>query len=57
MELEIYSGRKAKEAVLLNLIELLMSQLLKLDGIVADGEVKLQRREQVYMGILVLLEL
>lgn len=57
MELEIYSGRKAKEAVLLNLIELLMSQLLKLDGIVADGEVKLQRREQVYMGIFVFLVL
>lgn len=57
MELEIYSGRKAKEAVLLNLIELLMSQLLKLDGIVADGEVKLQRREQVYKGILVFLVL
>ncbi|KAI8546387.1 hypothetical protein RHMOL_Rhmol07G0113400 [Rhododendron molle] len=47
LELEIYCGRKAKEAVLLNLIELLMSQVLKLDGIVADGEVKLQRREQV----------
>lgn len=57
MELEIYSGRKAKEAVLLNLIELLMSQLLKLDGIVADGDVKLQRREQVYMGIFVFLVL
>jgi hypothetical protein len=31
----------------LNLIELLMSQLLKLDGIMVDGDVKLQRKIQV----------
>ena len=35
------------ETDLLNLIELLMNQLLKLDGIVADGDVKLQRKMQV----------
>ena len=32
---------------MLTLIELLMSQLLKLDGIMADGDVKLQRKMQV----------
>lgn len=32
---------------MLNLIELLMNQLLKLDGIMADGDVKLQRKMQV----------
>lgn len=35
------------EKTLLNLIELLMNQLLKLDGITADGDVKLQRKIQV----------
>ncbi|XP_023752074.1 BAG family molecular chaperone regulator 1 [Lactuca sativa] len=47
LEIEIYSGKKVVEKVLLNLIELLMSQLIKLDGIIADGDVKLQRRMQV----------
>ncbi|KAI3822184.1 hypothetical protein L1987_09768 [Smallanthus sonchifolius] len=47
LEREIYGGKKVDEKVLLNLIELLMSQLIKLDGIVADGDVKLQRRMQV----------
>ncbi|KAH7864406.1 hypothetical protein Vadar_029282 [Vaccinium darrowii] len=47
LELEIYSGRKAEEGVLSNLIEFFMSKILKLDEIVGDGEVKLLRREQV----------
>ncbi|KAK9079679.1 hypothetical protein SSX86_001352 [Deinandra increscens subsp. villosa] len=47
LEREIYGGKKVNEKVLLNLIELLMSQLIKLDGIVGDGDVKLQRRMQV----------
>ncbi|KAI3707039.1 hypothetical protein L6452_25210 [Arctium lappa] len=47
LEIEIYGGKKVVEKVLLNLIELLMSQLIKLDGIIADGDVKLQRRMQV----------
>lgn len=47
LEMEIYGGKKVVEKILLNLIELLMSQLIKLDGIVADGDVKLQRRMQV----------
>lgn len=40
-------GGKVAEKDLLNLTELLMSQLLKLDGIIADGDVKLQRKMQV----------
>lgn len=47
LEIEIYGGKKVVEKVLLNLIELLMSQLIKLDGIIAEGDVKLQRRMQV----------
>ncbi|KAK1408301.1 hypothetical protein QVD17_39954 [Tagetes erecta] len=47
LEINIYTGKKVVEKFLLNVIESLMSQLIKLDGIVADGEVKLQRRMQV----------
>nr|GEZ68515.1 BAG family molecular chaperone regulator 1-like [Tanacetum cinerariifolium]GFA19980.1 BAG family molecular chaperone regulator 1-like [Tanacetum cinerariifolium] len=47
LEIEIYGGKKVVEKVLLNMIELLMSQLIKLDGIIAEGDVKLQRRMQV----------
>ncbi|KAL5567811.1 hypothetical protein UlMin_024386 [Ulmus minor] len=43
----INKGAKVAESDVLNLIELLMNQLLKLDGIVADGDVKLQRKMQV----------
>ncbi|KAH1207012.1 BAG family molecular chaperone regulator 3 [Glycine max] len=43
----ISKGGRVVETDLLNLIELLMNQLLKLDGIVADGDVKLQRKMQV----------
>ncbi|CAA3005600.1 BAG family molecular chaperone regulator 3-like [Olea europaea subsp. europaea] len=48
-ELEIKCGKKVAETVLLNLIELLMTQLIKLDGISADGDMKLQRRMQVHV--------
>uniref|UniRef100_A0A251U1V1 Putative BAG domain, Ubiquitin-related domain protein n=1 Tax=Helianthus annuus TaxID=4232 RepID=A0A251U1V1_HELAN len=47
LELVISKGGKVAEKTLLNLIELLMNQLLKLDGITADGDVKLQRKMQV----------
>ncbi|PIN00508.1 hypothetical protein CDL12_26989 [Handroanthus impetiginosus] len=47
IEMEINGGKKVMETVLLNMIELLMTQLIKLDGISADGDVKLQRRMQV----------
>ncbi|XP_058085980.1 BAG family molecular chaperone regulator 1-like [Magnolia sinica] len=43
----ISKGGKVAEKEVLNLIELLMMQLIKLDGIMADGDVKLQRRMQV----------
>ncbi|CAJ1952640.1 unnamed protein product [Sphenostylis stenocarpa] len=43
----ISKGGKVVETDVLNLIELLMNQLLKLDGIMADGDVKLQRKMQV----------
>ncbi|KAL6556769.1 hypothetical protein OROHE_006645 [Orobanche hederae] len=47
IELEMNGGKKLVETVLLNLTELLMTQLIKLDGLDADGDVKLQRRMQV----------
>ncbi|GAB4834338.1 hypothetical protein Ancab_032592 [Ancistrocladus abbreviatus] len=46
-ETVISRGGKVAEKELLNLIELLMSQLIKLDGIIADGDVKLKRKMQV----------
>lgn len=45
----ISKGGKVAEKTLLNLIELLMNQLLKLDGIMAEGDVKLQRKMQVFL--------
>ncbi|XP_019191802.1 PREDICTED: BAG family molecular chaperone regulator 3-like [Ipomoea nil] len=47
LESVISRGGKVEEKTLINLIELLMNQLLKLDGIVAEGDVKLQRKMQV----------
>ncbi|KAI4340863.1 hypothetical protein MLD38_025661 [Melastoma candidum] len=47
MDSVINKGGKIPETHVLTLIELLMNQLLKLDGIVADGDVKLQRKMQV----------
>ncbi|ESR35095.1 hypothetical protein CICLE_v10005288mg [Citrus x clementina] len=47
LESIITKGGKVAEKDVLNLIELLMNQLLKLDGIMADGDVKLQRKMQV----------
>lgn len=47
MESVISRGGKVAEKDVINLIELLMNQLLKLDGIIADGDVKLQRKMQV----------
>ncbi|PPR98054.1 hypothetical protein GOBAR_AA22614 [Gossypium barbadense] len=43
----ITKGGKVAEKDLINSIELLMNQLLKLDGITADGDIKLQRKMQV----------
>lgn len=47
LESIISKGGKVVETDVLNLIEKLMNQLLKLDGIMADGDVKLQRKLQV----------
>ena len=47
LESVISKGGKVAEKQVLSLTELLMNELLKLDGIVADGDVKLQRRLQV----------
>lgn len=46
MESIISKGGKVAEKDVLSLTELLMNQLLKLDGIFADGDVKLQRKMQ-----------
>ncbi|KAI9112071.1 hypothetical protein K1719_016967 [Acacia pycnantha] len=43
----ISKGGKVAESDVLGLVELLMNQLLKLDSIIADGDVKLQRKMQV----------
>ncbi|KAK7260008.1 hypothetical protein RIF29_25694 [Crotalaria pallida] len=48
LEVAINAGNKASEKEFLELTELLMSQLLKLDGIKAEGEVKLQRKAEVH---------
>ncbi|KAL2556023.1 BAG family molecular chaperone regulator 3 [Forsythia ovata] len=47
LESIISKGGKVAEKDVPSLIELLMNQLLKLDGIIADGDVKLQRKMQV----------
>ncbi|CAJ1948556.1 unnamed protein product [Sphenostylis stenocarpa] len=47
LEVAINGGNKASEKEFLVLTELLMSQLLKLDSIDAEGEAKLQRKAEV----------
>lgn len=44
----IAKGKRVAERDVLTLIELLMNELLKLDAVMADGDVKLQRRMQVF---------
>ncbi|XP_008795378.2 BAG family molecular chaperone regulator 3-like [Phoenix dactylifera] len=46
LEVIITKGGKVAEKDVLDLIELLMIQLVKLDGIIADGELKHQKRMQ-----------
>ncbi|KAL2527231.1 BAG family molecular chaperone regulator 1 [Abeliophyllum distichum] len=46
LESVISRGRKVAEKDVLNLIELLMNQLVKLDGVIGDGDIKLQRTMQ-----------
>lgn len=47
LEAIVSKGKRVAEGDVLTLIELLMNELLKLDAIMADGDVKLQRRMQV----------
>lgn len=47
LESVISKGGKVAEKMLSNLIELLMNQLLKLDEIMVDGDVNLQKKMQV----------
>ncbi|VFQ80589.1 unnamed protein product [Cuscuta campestris] len=47
LESVISRGGRVEEKTIITLIELLMNQLLKLDGILAEGDVKLQRKMQV----------
>ena len=57
LESVISKGGNVAEKNVLNVIELLMNQLIKLDGIIADGDAKLQRKMQVtvtwyyYVGV------
>ncbi|KAJ8637074.1 hypothetical protein MRB53_011341 [Persea americana] len=46
LESVISKGGKVVENDVLNLIELLMTQLIKLDGVIAEGDVKLQWKMQ-----------
>ncbi|KAL9240422.1 hypothetical protein vseg_014645 [Gypsophila vaccaria] len=47
MESVILKGGRVAEMEVVSLIELLMNELIKLDAIVVDGDVKLQRKMQV----------
>lgn len=47
LESVISKGGKVVEKDVINLTELLMNQLLQLDGIIAEGDIKLQRKNQV----------
>ena len=47
MEAIVNKGGRVVDQDVVRLIELLMNELLKLDGVVADGDVKQQRRLQV----------
>lgn len=46
LETIVSKGGKVVEKDIINLIDLLMSQLLKLDGIIVDGDSKLQKKNQ-----------
>lgn len=54
LESIISRGGKVVETDLLGLVELLMNQLVKLDAIVADGDVKVQRKLQVLTTLIFL---
>ncbi|KAJ6837950.1 protein binding protein [Iris pallida] len=47
IEAIVSKGKKVTESDVLNLIEMLMNELIKLDGIAAEGDAKTMRRAQV----------
>jgi len=49
LESVISKGGRVAEKQIVDVIELLMNELVKLDGILADGDVKLQRKMQVIL--------
>lgn len=50
LESVVLGGGKVLDKEVQNLIELLMTQAIKLEKIVADGDVKQERRSQVYFS-------
>ncbi|XP_051122793.1 BAG family molecular chaperone regulator 1-like [Andrographis paniculata] len=46
LETVISKGGKVVEKDIINMTDLLMNQLLKLDGIIAEGDVKMQKKKQ-----------
>lgn len=47
MQASVYSGTKVDEKEFIILTEMFMVQLLKLDSIEAEGEAKIQRKNEV----------
>jgi len=47
LDASVRKGEKVAENDVVQVTELLMNELLKLDAVVADGDVKAQRRMQV----------
>lgn len=54
LQASVYAGKKVEEKEFLVLTELLMVQLLKLDGVEAEGEAKVQRKIEVSFYIMLL---
>lgn len=48
LEKSVLAGRKVEDKEFVVLTELLMVQLLKLDGIEAEGEARAQRKAEVH---------
>ena len=48
LEKSVLGGRKVEDKEFVVLTELLMMQLLKLDGIEAEGEARAQRKAEVH---------
>lgn len=58
LQASVYAGKKVEEKEFLVLTELLMVQLLKLDGVEAEGEAKVQRKIEVsFYSMLLSLEI